>query len=165
MLLSVGLRLEPALLEKNSDNLMKRSGDGLLKVCAEGLPTQHCFHDMMHHFHVDFFLCNLCLTICIARSRFRYGFLQPFGRNIRRMRWRSEGNFFFYMHVYAMLNEMTQAAWAGAPRAPVPLNQAIATAGRSIGSSAITFAAIAGTYKAVSTLTEGARGRSVRFTS
>ena len=57
---------------------------------------------------------------------------------------------------------MPQAAWAGAPRAHVPLNQAIAAAGRSVGSSSIAFAAIAGTYKAVSHVTEEARGRAVR---
>jgi len=55
-----------------------------------------------------------------------------------------------------------QAAWAGAPRAAIPLSQAITGAGRSVGSSAVTFAAIAGTYKAVSSITEGVRGRSVR---
>jgi hypothetical protein len=63
---------------------------------------------------------------------------------------------------YAFHLTFSQAAWAGAPRAPTPLSQAIAAAGRSVGSSAITFAAIAGTYKAVSSVTEQARGRSVR---
>ena len=55
-----------------------------------------------------------------------------------------------------------QAAWGGAPRAAVPLSQAITSAGRAVGSSAVTFAAIAGAYKAVASITEGVRGRAVR---
>lgn len=77
-----GIQTGWLVLGFDPSRIFNRPSDGLLTICSEGVVSLSQF---VFYFHYCIFYV-LRLTPCTARSRFRYGFLRPFGGNIRWLR-------------------------------------------------------------------------------